>query len=62
MSIVTDAKVKDLEGRVLRLEKLVSEIQSTQAPVHVPEGLIEKMKNEIQGIKMRMGKGVQGNH
>ena len=65
MSIKTDAKVSELEGRVLRLEKLVAEIQTTNAPVPVnpfPEGLLEKMKNEIQGIKMRMGKGTQGSH
>ena len=63
MSIALAQKVRGLE---LRVEQLETALQALLRAEHTPRGdveamlegagIITKIKNEIQGIKMRMGK------
>jgi hypothetical protein len=50
VSLWADAKIKELLARVEELEK--------RKPVEVPDlrPELDKLKGEIQGLKMRMGK------
>jgi hypothetical protein len=60
MSIALHNRVKSLEARIAALEAAFSSLEKPMLPELPPsifrDELIEKMKNDIQGLKMRMGK------
>jgi hypothetical protein len=51
MSIALHNRVKSLEARIAALEAAFSSLAKVQ-----PSEELKKMKDDIQGLKMRMGK------
>ncbi len=56
MSIALQNKVRSLEERIAVLEKRLLAVMDARIESALPSEALAKLQNDIQGLKMRMGK------